>query len=162
MNCKMNWIIINRSGIIYKHDECSISSRETERSWMLCMFDIRTVTWTWTGCKLIQHTPHKKIHFLIKNWESGKQDFEISCQSHRTQFLNACCLVLEACCLLPDACSPLAAWCLTTCQTHRRRPPPFVGGSGRCSSIKHQASSSKQASKQAIKPHGHFQVWVKS
>ena len=62
----------------------------------------------------------------------------------------AWCLMLDAWCLMLDAwCLMLDAWCLNTCQTHPqrvpqrgggRRPPPFVDGSGKCSSIKHQAS----------------------
>ena len=75
----------------------------------------------------------------------------------------AWCLMLDAWGLRLEAwCLMLDGWCLNTCQTHPqrdpqrgggrrppplcgggRRPPPFVDGSGRCSSIKHQASSIK-------------------
>ena len=77
--------------------------------------------------------------------------------------LDAWCLMLAVWCLMLNAwCLMLDAWCLNTCQTHPQRvpqrgggrrppplcgggwrPPPFVDGSGRCSSIKHQASSIK-------------------
>ena len=91
--------------------------------------------------------PHSRRNVLTRNWESGKQDFLISCQSLRAQFLNACCLVLDACCLMPDACLLLAACCLMIDHLRGggRRPPNFVDGSGRCSSTKQQASTRHQA-----------------
>ena len=94
------------------------------------------------GSKFFKTTWNENLCIFVTQWIFG-----ISCQSLRAQFLNACCLVLDACCLMPDACLLLAAWCLNTCQTHPQREAAcgrLHKGSGRCPSIKHQASSSKQ------------------
>ena len=63
--------------------------------------------------------------------------------------LDAWCLMLEH---LPDP---------STKGGGGRRPPPFVDGSGRCSSIKHQASSIKLLGYEATSPMGsHGSPWV--
>ena len=122
------------------------------------------------------HPPRPRRNPLIRNWESGKARFLNFLPESKAQFLNAWCLLLDAWCLMLDAwglrleawclllddwCLMLDAWCLmlehlpdpsTKGSTKGalcgggRRPPPFVDGSGRCSSIKQQAASKHQAS----------------
>ena len=56
------------------------------------------------------YTPLIREEIFSQETESLKeQDFLISCQSLRAQFLNACCLMLDACCLMLDACLLLDA-----------------------------------------------------
>ena len=79
--------------------------------------------------------PLIREEIFSKETESLKQqEFFISCQHLRAQFLNACGLVLNACCLMPGACLLLDAW----------TPPPLCGWVSQV--FKHQAASTHQAS----------------
>ena len=96
--------------------------------------------------------------FKIWSLENRISEFLARVSEPNFLMLAACCLMLAAWCLMLACCLLLDAWTPAR-PIHKgfhkggggRRPPPFVDGSGKCSSIKHQASSIKLLGYQAMK-----------